>query len=145
MTTAPAINQPTTNKGNTMIKLTTLALVAIVLGSGCTSAGSKTDPTKIAMAYYQQDRTYDTLKLTGVTELTLKGTNLNIAVANQLTPLSIYPRDPSTLKTVIDGAARIATTVGAAYVGNTLAGGLSRGPTVVNQPEPIIVEVPMAQ
>jgi hypothetical protein len=96
--------------------------------------------TKIVTAYYAQPRTYKTLELRGAQEISIKGDNIALTVENQLTPLSVYPRGASTVSKIIDGAVRLGTVAGAAYVGNTLAEGASRGPTVVNQPDPIIVE-----
>jgi len=120
------------------MKKVVLALVLGLIASGCASIGGKVDPTKMALAYYEQERVYDTMSVTGATEITFKGTNLNFTVSNQLTPLSIYPRDPSTLATLVDGAARLGTIFGATYVGHALAEGAAKDPTVVTQ-EPLIV------
>jgi len=109
-----------------------------VIHVGCTTL-KNIDPTQMALAYYAQDRTYETMRVSGAEEITFKGTNLNFTVINQLQPLSIYPRDPSTLSAMVDGLSRLGTIVGAAYVGNTLAQGASRGPSVIAQPTPIIV------
>lgn len=115
-----------------------LCLVLLVC-SGCASVGNKVDPTTIANNYYSQERTYKTLELKGAKEISIKGDNVSLTVENQLQPLSLYPRDPSTLRTAFDGLARIGSVAAAAYVGKELADGLSRGPTVVNQPPPLLV------
>jgi len=118
--------------------MTALMLILSVFYVGCGNIAKKTDPTKMALAYYGQERVYKTMEVTGANEITFKGTNLNFTVSNQLTPLSIYPRDPSTLATLIDGAVRLGTVAGATYVGATLADGAAKDPTVVVQ-EPLIV------
>jgi len=123
------------------MKTAAILLMTGLILSGCASTG-KIDPTAIAMAYYRQDRTYDPVKVEGVSEITMKapeGQTISVVLTSQLQPLSIYPRDPSTLKQLLEGLADLGVVIGASMVGLELVEGVSRGPTVVKQPDPIIV------
>jgi len=116
--------------------------LALSVLSGCQTIGERIDPTQIALAYYAQHRTYEPMKLTGVQSVTLtaaEGETIELTLSSQLEPLSIYPRDPSTLKTMLEGLTNLGTVVGASLVGLELVDGLSAGPTIVEQPAPIIV------
>lgn len=124
-----------------VLLMTILLVIAFVL-SGCATVGEKVDPTRIAMAYYNQNRTYEPVRIEGLTEVTLRaaeGETLAVVLTSQLDPLSIYPRDPSTLKTLLEGLTSLGTVVGASLVGLEMVDGLSQGPTIVEQPAPIII------
>jgi hypothetical protein len=126
-----------------MKKLINLVVVGsfVILVSGCATSSTE-DMTKIVTAYYQQQRTYETVKLEGASEITIKGSNINFVIANQLPPVSIYPRDPSTLSTVVDGVARLGGILGAAYVGNGLVNAVAARPQVVEtRPEIVRPEI----
>jgi hypothetical protein len=98
--------------------------------------------TEIAKAYYSQDKEYQSLAVTGVGALTLtaaEGQTISVITSSPLQPLSLYPRDPSTLSILMDGLWKVGTVIGSSMVGLEMVEGLSRGPTVVTQPAPIIV------
>ena len=124
----------------------TLLAVTLCVGlmSGCAEMAQRVDPTAIALAYYNQQTTYKPMELTGVQSVTLtavEGQSITLTMESQLEPLSIYPRDPSTLKTLLEGLTNLGTVVGASLVGLELVDGISQGPTIV---EPTVVQVPAA-
>lgn len=125
-----------------MRKLLVLVLAAVVL-SGCASMqGVKLDANKIALAYYNQNRTYNPVEISGVQSVTLsaaEGQTISVVLTSQLEPLSIYPRDPSTLAQLMDGLWKVGTVVGSTIVGTELVQGLSAAPKTV---DPVIVKVP---
>lgn len=128
---------------NRMLSLL-VALSLLVGASGCASFGGveKIDPTQIALAYYDQDRTFEPVRIEGVQNITLQaaeGQTLTIILTTPLEPLSIYPRDPATLNTLLDGAAKLAAVIAAGLVGYEMVGALSTETTVV---EPTVVTVP---
>ena len=127
---------------NIIALVTAMALCVSVVGCASFGGIDKIDPTEIALAYYKQERTFEPVKIEGVQNVTLQaaeGHTLTITVTNPLEPLSIYPRDPATLKTMLDGIADLATIVAAGIVGYELVDAISASPTVV---EPTVVEVP---
>jgi len=132
-----------------MKRTLTLALMGALLIPqvvGCSTfqnPANKLDPTKIAMAYYRQDRTYEPVQISGLAKVTLEaaeGETLDIILSSQLEPLSIYPREPNALREAMEGLWKIGTVVGSTIVGAELVQGLSNAPKVV---EPTIVKVPV--
>ena len=119
-------------------------LAALIISTvGCSTMSDKIDPTAVALAYYQQPRTYEPVTVEGIATLTLtaaEGQSLTVRLTSQLEPLSIYPRDPSTLGVFLDGMFKLGTVAASGIVGYEMVQGLSRGPTVVEQPAPIILE-----
>ena len=121
------------------MKATSIILIGImVLMSGCGTMGNSVDATKIALAYYSQERICKSFDVQGASEITFKGENMSFTIANQMPVLSLYPRDPSALATTFTGLGKIAAIVGASYVGNTLAAAATN-PTIVTQPAPLVV------
>jgi len=124
-----------------------VAVLVLVWMSGCAQyAGwlseKNLNATEIAQAYYSQDKEYQSLAVTGVGALTLtaaEGQTISVITSSPLQPLSLYPRDPSTLSILMDGLWKVGTVIGSSMVGLEMVEGLSRGPTVVTQPAPIIV------
>ena len=51
---------------------------------------------KVAQAFYNQERSVESLKITGLTSMTITGTNMTLTLKNNLTPLSIIPDDSAT-------------------------------------------------
>jgi hypothetical protein len=120
--------------------LAVMAGMAIV--AGCASAPS-IDPNKLAEQFYGQERHYKVLQLSGVTEVSMKGANIQLAVEAEMTPLSVMPKDPSTAQAVI-GAVERAAMVGLGIVtaGNVMEKMADRPATVspeIVRPEVIMV------
>jgi len=81
---------------------------------GCASAPS-IDPNEMAKQFYNQERHYKVLQLSGVTEVSMKGANIQLAVEAEMTPLSVMPKDPSTAQAVISAVERTLT-IGAGII-----------------------------
>jgi len=139
-------------KEDRMKKILTLALLSVFVWSfgGCSAIGEamvqkSLNGTEIAKAYYDQGkdgRTYNPVILEAAPgetmEITIKGL-AKVALTTPHQPLSIYPRDPSTLSQLTDGLWKVGTVVGSTLVGLELVDGLSASPKVV---EPTVVTVP---
>jgi len=128
-----------------IMRIITLCILLPFLLAGCAGlTGSSLDATQIALAYYNQDRTYQPVEISGIQNFTLsaaEGQTITLKLVSQLEPLSVYPRDPSALAQFMDGLFKVGTVVGSTIVGYELVDGLSSSPKTV---DPIIVEVPAA-
>jgi len=139
-------------KEDRMKKILTLALLAVLVWSlgGCSTIGQamvqkSMNGAEIAKAYYDQGkdgRTYNPVILEAAEgetmSITINGL-AKVALTTPHEPLSVYPRDPSTLGQLLDGLWKIGTVIGSTIVGEKMVEGLSRGPTIV---EPKVVTVP---
>jgi hypothetical protein len=112
---------------------------AVSVGLACLSVlGCSTGRDITHEAYkvfMSQPRTFNTIKISGVDEWSLSGTNMTIAFQAPLTPLSALPKDPGIVSELVNGLVRIGTVYGATVVGLELAD----SPRVVTQPEPLVV------
>lgn len=126
-----------------MRRVTAAVLMLAMCNSlGCATLGNKVDPTKMALNYYRQERTYQPVTIKGIASLTLtapEGQTIDIRLTSQLEPLSVYPRDPSTLATFFDGIWKLGTVIVGGIFAHDAVKGMTRGPTVV---EPTVVTVP---
>lgn len=102
-----------------------------VICSGC-SALKPVDANAWAKNYYDQQRMGDVVAIKGK-GMSITMTNVDeIKVANLLPTVSIIPREPS----VLDNMTSMLPYVGMAYMG---VQALKTKPTVVNQPEPMVI------
>lgn len=122
---------------------TLILLVAGGLLMGCSSVPTQ-DVSEVAKAFYAQPRTYKSVELTGATEITIKGENLQVSIANELAPLSMIPKDPGIAVPLI-GAIKDTVLMGLGiYTGGEVMKQLAERPQVISQqvvrPEYVIVE-----
>jgi hypothetical protein len=108
-------------------------LAALFLMTGCASRGP--DVAAIYKLLQEQPRTFSPVRITGATELVLRGEGMAIELEAPLEPIQMWPTQPDAVRGVMDGLSRIATVGAAAYVG----GRLSEQPRTVEQPAPTIV------
>ncbi len=125
-----------------------ICLCLAVLAAGCAS-NKPLDMNKVAKLFYEQQRSTKLLELGNVSEFTLRGTNMTIAVSTELQPLSILPRDPSTVQSIAETAGRVAVAGVGIYTAGAVMSKLADQPQVISQqvvsPEivrPEIVRVP---
>ena len=120
-----------------------LMLLSITVMAGC-ATGPQLDMNKVAEKFYSQPRAYETVKVTGVSELSLKGANISLVLQNELQALSIVPKDTGTAG-IIANAVKDTVLVGAGIVtaGNVM-GKLANQPQVISQQvvRPEIITVP---
>lgn len=130
-----------------MKKIVCLFLVPVLL-TGCATQNT-VELARIAEKGYEkyllQDKVADLIRVrapAGQTiEFTIKGAE-ELVLNTQVPALSIMPQGNNALRDFMDGAARIATVAGAAavgYKGVTALGDIATSPTVVMQPEPLVV------
>ena len=121
-----------------------LVLAWSLLGSGCAhlaGPANKLDPTRIALAYYNQARVQETVRVEAREgeSITISGVK-TLVLTTQLPPLSVYPREPNALREFMEGLWKVGTVVGSTVVGAKLVDGLSAAPKTVPAQ---IVEVPV--
>jgi hypothetical protein len=124
-----------------IVALGILALL-VVFASGCASAPA-IDPNEMAKQFYNQERHYKVLQISGVTELAVKGANIQLAVEAEMTPLSVMPKDPSTAQAVISAVERTLTIGAGIITAGKVMENLADQPPVeplVVRPEVIMVE-----
>ena len=104
-----------------MKKLIIASVVAILfLCSGCSTTKSP-DLNKVAHDYYTQKRTDDLIFLSGVSRISVEGSNMTVRLATPNLPLSIIPKDPSIVEPLLHTALAAFGIYQAAEVMNTLA------------------------
>lgn len=104
--------------------------------AGCASDGPKVDPNKIAQDFYRQKRTYNAVKITNVSELNLRGSNMTFALESPMPELRMVPNNPNTWHDAFEAAKNVAL---GGYGLYTLGKIATRDPLIVNQPEPLVV------
>lgn len=118
-----------------------MAALPWAVAAGC-ATGPKLDMNKVAQAFYGQERTYKAVLLSGATEIAIRGTNMTLALEAPHTPLAMLPQDPNSMLMLTDA------------VKNTILGGLgiytlgkvaTQGPTIVQQPAPLVVQPEVVQ
>lgn len=115
-----------------------LFLVGVILGllTGCASDSPKVDPNQIAHDFYRQKRTYHAVKITNVSEMNLRGSNMTFALESPMPELRMMPSDPNTWHEALETAKNIALGGFGLYTLGKIA---TRDPVVVSQPEPLVV------
>ena len=118
-------------------------VVVIMMMSGCAST-KELDINAIAKMYYGQERTYSPVRLTGVNEITIHGSNMVVELQSELSPLSIIPQDKATAG-IISGAIKDTVLMGLGiYTGGQVMKELSARPQIISQqvvkPEIITVQ-----
>ena len=119
-----------------MKKLLTL-LSSVTILSGCGTTGP--DLTDAPKHYFQQERMGSVLKVSGINEMMLSGSNITVEVSTPLPQLSVYPKSDNAMSSVVSGILSLGRMGLAGYLGANAIDGLSRGPTVITQPEPLIL------
>lgn len=81
-------------------------IVVAVLVAGCSSSGPRMDMNRIAEMYYAQQRTrvYPAIEITNVNDLHVSGSNMHFVVNTHMEPVSLIPRDPSALESLVPAA-----------------------------------------
>ena len=88
----------------------TFALGWLIVGAGlvagCASSGPRMDMNRIAQMYYAQQRTrvYPAIEITNVNDLHVSGSNMHFVVNTHMEPVSLIPRDPSALESLVPAA-----------------------------------------
>jgi hypothetical protein len=126
-----------------MIRIMT-ALTAAALLAGCSTGGPKLDVNALMEDYYNQDRTYAALSLSGVTSLTVAGEDMTLIMEAPLNPLSMRNADPNAGQQMFETATRAALAGLGIYTAGQTIDTLGRQPRTVS-PEivrPEIVTVP---
>jgi hypothetical protein len=116
-----------------MKKLSFVSILAVAV-CGCAS-GPEIDMNKVAEKFYTQPRSYKTLEISGVTELNVKGSNINLSLQSELQPLSIIPKDNGTAG-IIANAVKDTVLVGA---GILTAGGVMKD--LAKQPQVVPAQI----
>jgi len=120
------------------------AVLAALTASGCAATGASLDVNKMLSDYYNQERSYESLKITGAEKLTIEGENVGLVVRNEMQPLSIKSTDPSVTSKALDTAGSVLKAAAVGYFGVEGMKELTKAPTIVEQPAPIIVQTPAA-
>jgi len=119
-----------------------LVSAAAILLSGCSTTKGP-DLNKVAHDYYTQKRTDELIFLSGVSRITVDGSNMTVRLSTPNLPLSIIPKDPSIVEPLLHTALAAFGIYQAADVMNTLAARPQVvEPTVVH---PEIVTVPQVE
>ena len=121
----------------------TLLLIPVVLAAGCAST-KPLDMNQVAKMYYGQERSARLLEMENVSEFSIKGSNMTVAISTELQPLSILPRDPSTAQAIAETAGRVLVSgVGIVTAGQVMEK-LSERPQVISQQvvRPEVVTIP---
>jgi len=131
-----------------MRKVLSVLLVVVIawMSGGCSTvmghyAQKNLNATEIAKAYYDQDKVYKPMEITGLASVTLQaaeGKELTITLSSQLEPLQILPRHPSALQALGDLLLKAGGVAAAAYVGGELVGAVN-DPAVVTKEVPVII------
>ena len=121
--------------------LFTIPLIALAVG--CTST-KPLDMNRVAHQFYNQQRSAKLLEMQNVSEFTIKGTNMTIAISTELQPLSIIPRDPSTLQALAETAGRVLVSGAGIYTAGQVMSKLADKPQVISQQvvKPEVITVP---
>jgi hypothetical protein len=120
-----------------------IALPLIVVAAGCTST-KPLDMNLVAQQFYSQERSAKLLEMQNVSEFTIKGTNMTIAISTELQPLSIIPRDPSTIQALAETAGRVLVSGAGIYTAGQVMSKLADKPQVISQQvvKPEVITVP---
>ena len=120
-----------------------IAIPLIALAAGCTST-KPLDMNRVAQQFYNQQRSAKLLEMQNVSEFTIKGTNMTIAISTELQPLSIIPRDPSTIQVLAETAGRVLVSGAGIYTAGQVMSKLSDRPQVISQQvvRPEVITVP---
>jgi len=114
-----------------MLKQLALLLVLVMMG-GCGFVGTGNfDANQMLKYYYEQQRTYKPVEISGVQGLQLTGTNLTFTVNAPLELMSVT-KNTGVVEKVIDGATRL----GQGYL---IGEGVK---TLSSTRDPVIVKVP---
>lgn len=123
-----------------------LAIVLLAVCSGCVT--EKFDANKMMRDYYKQQRTYAPFEITGISEFSLKGTDMAIRIENDLNPLSIRSPEPSVAMKALDTVEGVAKAGLLGYFGYKTVDSLSasRDPIIVESQvvQPQVIQVPAA-
>lgn len=127
-----------------MEKLLTV-MPLIVLAAGCAST-KPLDMNQVAKEFYTQQRSAKLLEMQNVSEFCIKGTNMTIAISTELQPLSLMPRDPSTVQALAETAGRVLVAGAGIVVAGDVMSKLSERPQVISQQvvRPEVVTIPAA-
>lgn len=116
-----------------MIKFASLITIGFLVLGCSTSPLKKVDANAWVHDYYNQPRSADLVYIEGTNiSVTISGAT-KFRIATQLPVISVIPRDPSTLDTLGNMIPSLGLTAVALK-------GLSTKPTIVNTPNPLIVE-----
>jgi len=136
-----------------MMKYMMLILAGCIALTGCTTQRGL-DAANLAKEahsnYLNQDRSVKLVRLEAAEgkELMIFGLK-SIEMNTLVTPLSMMPKSPDTVRAVADGVARVVGIAGAAAVGwrgvSALSDVATQGPTIVEQPQPLIVRPEVVQ
>jgi len=115
------------------------ALVLVVVATGCATT-QKVDPSRVPLAYYDQTRSFETVKVTGMNKLVMEGEDMTVTVANPLTPLAPpQPKNRGTLDKVLRTIQTLGGVAAGAFVADGMIDAINNDPLVV---EPTIITVP---
>ena len=120
--------------------------VVITAATGCSTKNAPAlDMNKVAeMFYHQQEtRVYKAFEITGVNRI--EGSNMTITVQTHMEPMTLIPRDPGFLETLIPTAGNVLQFGLGAWAANTAFKELGRAPKTVEQPAPLVVRPEVVQ
>jgi hypothetical protein len=109
-----------------------LATAVLSLASGCGTT-KPVDVDQMAKIFYGQQRDYATVRVTGLDELSMKGSNMTIELRAPHNPLSIIPKDPSVAMTMFSVAKDIVLGGMGIFYAADVMNNLAARPQVVSQ------------
>jgi hypothetical protein len=116
-----------------------MLLMVCALSLGC-STQKQPDLSRAPEYYFQQQRMGDLLRVSNLDRLILEGTNMEIAISTQLSPLSMIPREPSIQEILAREVPRsLVTGLGIVTMGQVM-NTMSKQPRTV---DPVIVDRPV--
>ena len=117
----------------------------IVLAAGCAST-KPLDMNQVAKQFYTQQRSAKLLEMENVSEFTIRGTNMTIAISTELQPLSLIPRDPSTVQALAETAGRVLVAGAGIITAGDVMSKLADRPQVISQQvvRPEVITLPAA-
>ena len=120
-----------------------MVISLVLLASGCANT-KPLDMNLVAQQFYGQQRSAKLLEMQHVSEFSIKGSNMTIAISTELQPLSLMPRDPSTVQALAETAGRVLVAGAGIYTAGEVMSKLADRPQVISQQvvKPEIVTIP---
>ena len=109
-----------------------MVISLVLLASGCTST-KPLDMNLVAKQFYGQQRSAKLMEMQNVSEFSIKGSNMTIAISTELQPLTMMPRDPSTLQSLAETAGRVLVSGVGIYTAGEVMSKLADRPQVISQ------------
>ena len=127
------------------MKILLMMLPLVVLVSGCAST-KPLDMNLVAKQFYSQQRSAKLMEMQNVSEFSIKGSNMTIAISTELQPLSLIPRDPSTLQALAETAGRVLVSGAGIYTAGQVMSKMAEQPQVISQQvvRPEVITIPAA-